>query len=311
LINEAHLLERKSEESARRGLFDDAVQNCIAACDCLSRILSPDDSSKSITNVEVRDSIRTQLAQLERRKNAMMEKKRQFEFLKNLLAQQQQLQQQRKEASEAEGEKLRRGSSASSLKRRSSTKESRRRSGVVETPSDSALTHRLEMNQQNARLASILDASPDSYSLLTTYLDGRANEPGCDINTDPAPIVSDDAASRKDIDPVEELRLQNTQLQQHVTSLLKKVEKERSRSAALEASLYELAITPRRYAEKKSDGHRLNLVPISSSVDVEDDEVTVPHPAELFRLNRLPLDLPPLDLPPIDISPSDLCNPPL
>ena len=223
-----------------------------------------------------------------------------------MLAQQQQLQQHRKEASEAEGEKLRRGSSASSIKRRSSTKENRRRSGVVEVPAKPPFTPHPEKNQQNARLASILDASPDSYSLLTTYLDGRANDPGYEVASGQSPV-----ALNGDVNSMEKLCIQNAQLQEHVASLLQKVEKERSKSAALESSLYEMSLNPKGLLERENiKTHRLNVNTSSSSTEVDEDEFTVKHPAELFRLNRLPLDLPPLDLPPIDIPPLDLYNHP-
>lgn len=313
LINEAHLLQRKSEENARRGLFDDAIQNCIAASDCLSRLLTHDVRSESsssyfISNDQVKDSIRTQLEQLERRKKSIVKKKRQFEYLKNLLAQQQRLGQQKTETFEAEDEKPRRGSSASSLRRRSSVKDNRRRGGVVETPSEALSTPRNESNQQKTRLASILDASPDSYSLLTTYLDGRANDSEYDVGSAQSSHDSKALLSGKVACPeaMEALLLQNAQLQQHVSTLLQKVEKERSKSAALEASLYELSLYPKRLAIAKDERLSFGVNAGNSSTGVDEDEVTVEHPAELFRLNRLPLDLPPLDPPPIDIPPLEL-----
>ena len=124
LINEAHFLERKSEEAARRGHFDEAIRCCVAAADCLTRLLHPaqaplspalrasvsealpgsavaasvtrstpasptassSTASASTALGQARDSILAQLAFLEQRQKRWTRRKAQFEFLGQVLA---------------------------------------------------------------------------------------------------------------------------------------------------------------------------------------------------------------------------------
>jgi len=122
-------LERKSDDAARRGQFDDAVSYCVAAADCLARLLKDDigdndpnqvskqkspllqsleSQGQTPTNLfvdrpntvdgQVRESVVAQLKRLETRQKFLSKRKRQFDFLKSILTLQQEESVRRRES---------------------------------------------------------------------------------------------------------------------------------------------------------------------------------------------------------------------
>ena len=281
MINEAHYLERKSEDAARRGLFDEAIHCCVAAIDCLTRLLnedsekqqqpsdkhSDDEKLKTKTFVlrdPVRDSILAQRSQLEVRRKQLTMRKKQFNLLKEILMAQQRRKLQQTESQsptpytdEEQPVKQRRGST---VRRRLSNKgataaENRRKSGCVEAANQGPAVIKVEMVEEKGKRD---ESKQESFSLLDNSLGnlktGIKEKEG----------ENDGANDQAVDDELEKLR----QLEVDDLSWLAPTEKDKS--AALEASLYEMSMYPsRKEREAGRNRGRAEMGAIAANVGKE------------------------------------------
>jgi len=297
LINEAHFLERRSEDLGRKCDFDEALQCLVAATDCLQRLLD----AKTIANGDIKDSILSQIQTHSRKRQALLIRKEQLETLREIRALQLKEEEERRRAAE---ERLR---ATGTAERRESETSGRtpaqRRLGAFQPPQQ---PQRLKDSAETAE-ESVLN----SHALLS-FLDARAAEGKMgeggrmSSSSDDSNVFSShvDVASisqrafktpKTEADVVEELQLNNLELRNHVHLLLAELEKERRKSSALETSLHALTLSP-----PLQPSHDVNI-------EDEDEEshqltqVAFTKDNEQLKYNLMRLDLPPLDLPKLDV----------